>query len=163
MPVDIKNIKMSELSCLIGELLEKDNMVRVTVTGNSMYPFLRHGIDSVLLAKRSALPKKGDIALIRRADGNYVLHRIMKIKGGSFFIMGDSQDRPEGPLDMGQIAAVVAKVYRKGREISCTSLSWRMLSLIWTAAVPLRRSIIRGYLTAAGIRLAIRKRRQAGH
>jgi len=162
MPVDIKNIKMSQLSCLIGELLERDSLVRVTVTGNSMYPFLRHGIDSVLLAKRWARTKKGDIVLTRRDDGNYVLHRVMKIKGGSFFIMGDSQDRPEGPLDMGQIAAVVVKVYRKGREIPCSSLSWRMLSRIWTAVIPLRRSIIRGYLTAAGIRSAIRKKRKAG-
>jgi signal peptidase I len=166
MPVDIKNIKMSELSGLIEELLEKDNMVRVTVTGNSMYPFLRHGADSVLIKKRAGRPLRGDIVLVKKADGRFVLHRIIGIKDNGFFIMGDSQDRPEGPLDMGRIAAVVVKVYRKGREISCSSLSWRMLSWMWSAAVPIRKIIIRAYLAAGRIRSRIRKKMhpgEAGH
>jgi hypothetical protein len=82
---DLKLIKAAELFSLAGDILEQDGRVWITVTGMSMYPFLRGDRDSVELSK-AEFPniKKGDIVLIRRLNHVYVLHRVLRIQENSF-------------------------------------------------------------------------------
>ena len=98
--------------------------VALTVTGNSMLPFLADGRDKVILQKIEKLPKKGDIVFYRRKNGAYVLHRVVKRKGDLFYFSGDAQLRVEGPVGKGQLLAVCKEVERDGKTIKSGDISW---------------------------------------
>lgn len=98
--------------------------VALTVTGNSMLPFLADGRDKVVLQKIEKLPKKGDIVFYRRKNGAYVLHRVVKRRGELFYFSGDAQLRVEGPVGKGQLLAVCKEVERDGKTIKSNSISW---------------------------------------
>ena len=144
---------MSDMSPLITELLDSGKYVNLAVTGNSMYPFLREHIDSVLLEK---VPPRGlrigDIVLARKPDGRYVLHRVMKQRGGTFYLLGDAQTMPEGPFDRERVMAVVKGVKRRERLIYTSSRSWRLLSTIWLIIYPARPYLICFRRFLSGIR-----------
>ena len=70
----------------------------LVVSGGSMRPFLAPGRDTVYLRAPDRPLRRGDIAFYRRADGQYVLHRICRARGGQFWFVGDAQDVREGPL-----------------------------------------------------------------
>lgn len=72
----IVKIILCKLSC--GE------KVFLTVTGNSMLPFLADGRDRVVLQRIEKRPKKGDIIFYRRKNGAYVLHRVVGRRGEGF-------------------------------------------------------------------------------
>ncbi len=98
--------------------------VALTVTGNSMLPFLADGRDKVILQKIEKLPKKGDIVFYRRKNGAYVLHRVVKRRGELFYFSGDAQLRVEGPVGKGQLLAVCKEVERDGKTIKSGDISW---------------------------------------
>jgi hypothetical protein len=89
---------MAELHPLICEILQGGGEVLLTITGNSMYPLLRHGRDKVCLA---SLPPEGlrkyDLPLFRRANGKYILHRVVASDAGGYTMMGDNQCIREYP------------------------------------------------------------------
>ena len=152
----ILQAKMTELASIISELLAIGKEVRLTVTGNSMYPFLRENRDSVILKSCSSCKlKKVDIVLIVRPNGQYVLHRIVKMNKGGFYILGDAQTRAEGPITPDCLIARVSYIIRNEKTISAGSFTWRALSLCWIILRPARRIIIK---TAAKIpRRKVRK------
>lgn len=143
---EIKTVKSYELMPAIAEMLSTWTSVRIMVTGNSMYPFLRHRIDAVdlSLVGLTAL-KRGDVVLVKRDSGQYVLHRIIKKCEDSIFILGDAQHEMEGPLLLEQVIAVVTSVWRDKLVIDCNDLRWRTCSMLWLLLRPLRPDIIRIY------------------
>ena len=56
-----------------------------TIVGISMYPLLRQRKDSVHIVKINKTLKKNDVILYKRDTGQYVLHRLIKIKKGTTF------------------------------------------------------------------------------
>jgi len=77
--MQVLKVKSSAIFPVITELLDSGQTARITVTGNSMYPFLRAGRDSVELSKASFQEiNRGDIVLIKRTNGIYILHRVIK-------------------------------------------------------------------------------------
>lgn len=103
--------------------------VALTVTGNSMLPFLADGRDRVILQRIEKLPKKGDIVFYRRKNGAYVLHRVVKRSGELFYFSGDAQLRVEGPVGKGQLLAVCKEVERDGKTIKSGDISWLLYKL----------------------------------
>ena len=112
----IVKIILSKLSC--GE------KVTLTVTGNSMEPFLFDGTDKVILQKIKEPPKRGDIVFYRRKNGAYVLHRVVRKKGDIYYFSGDAQRRVEGPIFKNQLLAVCKEVIREEKRVSEKSLLW---------------------------------------
>lgn len=141
---EIKRIKADDIFPFISELLENGQGTRISVVGESMYPFLRDGLDSVKLTRGCCrLLSRGDIVMIRRADGDYVMHRIIEKKQDCFYIVGDAQRRIEGPIYPRQLVAVVTDVWRKDRHISCSSRWWRLSAGFWLYLRPYRRHILK--------------------
>lgn len=137
-------IKSCEILPVIQELLKEKKSVRLTVTGSSMHPFLLEGRDSVELSSAEFSDvKKGDIVLILRENGQYVLHRIISRGDHVFYIVGDAQKEIEGPLYPEQLIAVVTSVWRANRHIKCSDSYWKILSLLWLKLLPLRNSILK--------------------
>ena len=50
----------------------------------------------------------------QRQNGQYVMHRIYKVKNENYYMAGDAQREIEGPLQKDQIFALITKVQRKG-------------------------------------------------
>ena len=89
--------------------------------------------------------EKGDIALFKRQDGQYILHRIYKIKQDGYYFVGDNQNicDIEGPIRREQICAVVYKARRHGIEIQEKDFIWRLFRREWRWAIRWRRQIKR--------------------
>ncbi len=142
----IKLVKAKEMFPLIEKLLHKGIRVRITVTGTSMYPFLREGMDSVLLANTDFDKlRAGDIVLIQRDSGEYILHRIVHKWSHHIDIMGDAQQQEKERIYRHQVIAKALRIYRKNRRISCEAYYWRFLSLVWIRMIPYRHRIFRLY------------------
>lgn len=137
-------VKSKNLFPLINEIINHEGKAKITVTGMSMYPFLRENIDSVELEQASfSNIKTGDIVLILRNNGQYIMHRIVKKESSCFYIVGDAQQSVEGPLDTNQLVAIIVAVWRRDKRIECTNFWWRLLSKCWIILVPFRHIILR--------------------
>jgi hypothetical protein len=143
---EVKQVKANQMFPVIMEIFLNQSRVLIAVTGMSMYPFLRENIDSVELSNSSYENIcYGDIVLILRESGEYVLHRVLKKEIDCFYMIGDAQMWIEGPLYPNQLIAVVTAVCRKDKKIECSNFWWKLLSLVWLKLIPFRSVLIRLY------------------
>ena len=114
------------------------------VRGMSMFPLLRDQRDSVKLELIKEDPKKRDIILYKRDNGQFVLHRIIKVKDGIYTLVGDNQHVKEYPIRRDQILGVVTSIVRKGKEIDLNkSFFYKMYSFFWCFNLFIRRVILK--------------------
>lgn len=140
----VNRIKSAVIFPFVQEIFETGGKARITVTGTSMYPFLRDGIDSVELSKTDIRwIRRGDIVLARRDDGAYVLHRVWSRDMDAFYMVGDAQMWIDGPYRSDQLIAAVHRLWRKEREVSCKAITWRVLTTIWLWIRPFRGIVAR--------------------
>ncbi len=132
---------MTAVFPVLEELLSVGTSVEITVSGNSMYPMLKHQISRVRLAPVGAL-RIGDLPLYRRENGAYVLHRIVGRKEGGYVCCGDNQRELEFGIRREQIVAVATDYYRNDRWRSCASWSYRMYARVWIAIRPCRHAFL---------------------
>lgn len=126
-------------------LLEETDSVPLTISGNSMTPFLAHGRDTVFLSKVTRPLKKGDMIFYRRQNGQYVLHRICRVHPDSFDLVGDAQTYIETGIRPEQVLAVVNTVRRKGRLLEKGHFWWDFFEKFWLRIIPLRPLVCRIY------------------
>lgn len=156
---EIKEVKTDSMMPVISNLLKEGKGVRITVTGNSMYPFLRDRKDSVELYKTSFCKvRAGDIILVQRKAGDYVLHRAVLKKRKSVYILGDAQRRLEGPIYGHQILAKAETIIRGDKKITGDSLLIRILALLWIFLLPFRKVIMKSYRRLRNLQLSLRSR-----
>ena len=127
---------------VLRELLAQGQSVCLTVTGESMSPFLRHGRDQIRLEGVTAPPKRGDMVLFQRRSGQYIMHRILRhLPDGNYALIGDGQQQVEKPIAPQQIFAVVTQVCRKGAWIGPEAFWWRFFAGPWLTLLPLRPTL----------------------
>lgn len=131
-------ITLEELLPLIEEKLAAGGEVVFKPRGTSMLPLIRQGIDSVALILPNG-PKKGDIVLYRRANGQFVLHRIVGKKNREFIMCGDNQCVKERGITEKMMIGVVKRIARGGRQIMCTNFLYRA----YVSTLPVRRLLMR--------------------
>lgn len=141
----MKTVDTYEYVSMLRELVEGGHEVSIPVKGSSMSPFLRDGLDTVYFKAPDRALKIGDIVFFQRRNGQYILHRICKIEGDCFYVIGDAQNEPEGPIAREQIFGVVTKVARNGKFITAGNLRWELFAKLWPRIVPLRPKIRRIY------------------
>ena len=129
----------------LRELIEEGHEVAVPVAGSSMTPFLGSGRDQVFVRMPDRALRRGDVVLYRRDNGNYVLHRIHRVRGDVYDIVGDAQSEIERGVRRDQIFAVVTRARRKGKLIGPGCLHWWFFQNVWIGMVPLRRPVLRLY------------------
>lgn len=133
---------MNLLAPLIIESLKGGSEVKLTVTGNSMYPLLRSRVDTVVLVKTNKL-KKYDIPFYKRENGKYILHRIVKIKNNELYIAGDNETIIEYPVKKEQVIGVVSGFYRNGIYFSVKNPLYKIYSFVWCKVIPNRYIILK--------------------
>ena len=126
---------------IIEEILAGGGEFRIYPKGTSMLPLIVQGRDSVVLRRRNGQPaKKHDIAFYRRDNGQFVLHRVMKVqKDGSFVMCGDNQTELEFGVRKDQIIGYVSCLYKGEKVRSMRSLSYRVY-LTFYCWLPFRKS-----------------------
>lgn len=125
-----RKIKLDDVIFLIREQLNNGQMVTFSPNGTSMLPFLKEGRDTVMVSLPSGKLKKYDVALYQRKNGQYVLHRVVKVKEDYTFA-GDNQFTLEKGVSQDQIIAVCTTFVRKGKRISAKDPYWRMWATFW--------------------------------
>lgn len=152
-----KVVDTREYVSVLKELTEEGKEVSLLIAGSSMSPFLAHERDRVLFKKPDRELKVGDIVFFQRKTGQYILHRIWKIKPDGYYIVGDAQSVIEGPVTIEQIFGIVTKACRKDRWIGPGNFWWEFFEHVWIHLIPFRRGICKGYAIFA--RLLKKKRK----
>lgn len=140
-----KQVDTREYVSVLRELTEEGKEVSMVITGSSMAPFLIHGRDRICFRKPEKPLEKGDMVFFQRANGQFVMHRIWKIRPDGYYIVGDAQTEIEGPVARDQIFAVITKVERKGKWIAPGDFWWEFFAHAWLHMIPLRRGIMKAY------------------
>ncbi len=136
--------RLHELSPVMVECMEAGSEVVLIVTGNSMRPFLASGRDQVVLKKCDATTLQvGDVPLYRRADGQFVLHRIVDLGASTYTMCGDAQTEKEYGVPSNRIVAVAVGFHRKGKYVACTAFWYRVYVRVWMVLRPLRPVLLR--------------------
>lgn len=130
---------------ILRTVIDEGKEVNMRVLGSSMAPFVVHERDTIYFKRPERKLKKGDIAFFQRNNGQYVVHRIYKVKCDEYYFVGDNQTLIEGPIEKGQIFATVTRVIRKGKEIRPGDPWWLFFQKIWINMIPLRRIMIKAY------------------
>jgi len=137
-----RTIPLDELMPLIRERLAAGESVRFSPHGTSMLPLLKDGRDQVVLSPLPDRLRKYDLPLYQRENGQYVLHRIVRVSGG-YVCMGDNQFVPEPGLRHEQMIGVVTQVIRKGKCIETAAPTYRLYCRLWCGLRPFRHSLLR--------------------
>ena len=116
-------INLDDLIPLIEEKI-KGGEVLFSPNGVSMLPTFKQGRDRLILTSPPKRLKKYDVALFKRENGQYVLHRVVKARGDYTFI-GDAQLEYEKNIKPEQIIALCSAYIRDGKRIALDSFGAR--------------------------------------
>ena len=125
-----KGVRLDDVMPLIKEQLAAGQTVRFGPRGTSMLPMLRQGIDSVVLSPLPEKLKKYDLPLYQRDNGQYVLHRIVKV-GETYTCIGDNQFALEPGLRQDQMIALVSAFSRGERVYQVTDPRYWLYCRLW--------------------------------
>ena len=138
-----KAVRLEQLMPLIAEQLGRGESVMFYPKGTSMLPMLRQGQDSVVLSPLPQQLKKYDLPLYQRDNGQYVLHRIVRV-GGTYTCIGDNQFEFETGVEHRQMIGLVTAFIRDGKRTEVTDLGYRLYCRFWVASRPVRHLWRRG-------------------
>lgn len=126
---------------LLGEaerMLAEGREVVMIPKGRSMLPFIRGGIDKVLLRKQEVL-KVGDIALAR-VEGHYIMHRIIAMDGQQVTLMGDGNLQGMEQTTKDGVAGVVVEIITPEGHHHKPTRGW-----FWRKLLPIRKYLLKVY------------------
>lgn len=149
------NPSIKEIAPFIKEAISHGSDARLTVTGYSMYPLLRSGMDDIILTKATEL-KKYDVVLFERPNGDCIFHRIIKIKGDVLTIAGDNETKKEFPVYKDAVIARMKAFVRGGRTYYADALWYVVYSRLWLWLFPLRPVMAKAWHDMARLRRKIK-------
>jgi SOS-response transcriptional repressor LexA len=135
------NIAIPDLYQLIEESFQNNKTVVISLKGKSMYPFLFDAEDKIMLEKATII-KKRDIVLYLRDNGNFVVHRVIKIKGDNYYITGDNQYKLE-IVKRENIKGKVIQLIHLKKTILVSNKWYRFKVYLWCLNLFVRRCILK--------------------
>ena len=112
------------------EIRRKGKLVYTNV-GDSMLPLIRQGRDLLIISAVNGRLKKYDVPLYKRDSGQYVLHRILKVRADDYVICGDNRWQREYGISDRHIIGVLTGIVRDGKEISVNDKRYRLYVHLW--------------------------------
>lgn len=113
----MEKISLEQLLPFMDEAFAAGKTFKIPVTGTSMLPLLVQGRDYAVLKKADAPLAAGDVPLYRRADGSFVLHRIVGFDGDNYIMCGDNQFALEYGIGDGNIVGVACEFIIDGKTV----------------------------------------------
>ncbi len=136
------DFSMKEIFPLIEQGIKNGGKYRFYPRGTSMLPLIREGKDSVVFTEVGKI-KKFDIVLYIRDNGDYVLHRVIRVRDGVYDMCGDNQCIIERGIRKDQIKAAVTGVYRGDEFIPSDDPKHIKYAKERMTSIPVRRFKIR--------------------
>ncbi|OPZ20932.1 MAG: hypothetical protein BWZ04_01429 [Firmicutes bacterium ADurb.BinA205] len=125
------------------DVIERDGRLVYTNVGDSMRPLIRQDRDLLIIEKPNGRLKKHDVPLYKRDSGQYVLHRVLKVRDSDYVICGDNRYSKEYGITDRHIVGVLTAVVRNGKEVPITDWRYRLYVHLWCDFFPLRAFIIK--------------------
>lgn len=125
------------------EVIAQEGKLIYMNVGDSMLPLIRQDKDLLIIEKMSGRLKKYDVPLYRRDSGQYVLHRILKVRQHDYILCGDNRYHRESGITDRHIIGVLTAVVRDGKEISVNDWRYRIYVRIWCSLFPIRMLILK--------------------
>lgn len=123
--------------------IKRTGRIIYTNVGDSMMPLIKQGRDVLVISAVNGRLKRYDIPLYKRDSGQYVLHRILKVRKNDYVICGDNRCNKEYGITDRHIIGVLSDIIRDGREIPVTDIKCRIYAHLWCDLFPVRVLIIR--------------------
>ena len=108
------------------EIIRRDGRLVYTSVGDSMLPFIRSGKDLLVIEKPQGRLKKYDVPLYRRDSGQYVIHRVLKVRENDYVICGDNRWQRETGITDRHILGVMTGFVRDGKQHAVTEKGYRL-------------------------------------
>ena len=112
------------------DLLEKNGILGFVTHGNSMWPFIKNKKTSVIVLKKEDRLSLYDVAFYVRPNGDYVLHRVLKVLDGGYSVRGDSQLDIEF-VPENSVIGVLSGYYKGKKYIDCESQDYKDAVISW--------------------------------
>ena len=120
--------------------LKRGQSVRLTVNGCSMIPFIYNGdVAEIEPVKKLHC---GDIVLAEPSTGHFVIHRIVRVNKGKFWLRGDAQRDCEGPIMEQAVMGKIYKVNHKGHSRILKKGLLHLAGILWLKTYPLSMSLL---------------------
>ena len=131
----------------IEDVIEDQTFYVGTTSGVSMYPMLRHRRDTIVVRPLEGRLKKYDVP-VYKADGKYIMHRVIKVFPDHYIIRGDNCINKEYVTD-DMIIGKLDEFYRNPKDVSNDKMKdakpvnmrgwkYKLYSRIWVKSFPIR-------------------------
>ena len=124
------------------EVLAKNGKLIYTNVGDSMMPLIRQDKDLLVIEPVHGRLKKYDVPLYRRDSGQYVLHRILKVRQEDYVICGDNRWKKEYGITDRHIIGILTGIVRDGKTIPVTDKKYLLYVHVWCDFFPIRAILI---------------------
>jgi len=134
-------------------IIEGGGVFSLRPQGKSMLPTVVPGRDTVNIRKLEGRANRWDILFYKRADGHFVLHRVVYLEKDGYTMCGDGQVDFEYGLKDEQIIGVVESIQRPDglllrgtKEFAAAGkrrLRSRFLRRVWRKILHIKRSIFK--------------------
>ena len=118
------------------EILARDGRLIYKTKGFSMQPMLTQNRDLVIIETFEGRLKPYDVALYKRGK-QYVLHRVLSLGEGVYYIRGDNTYMIETVPET-NVLGVLTGFVRNGKSHLVTEPGYRFYSRFWHKIYPLR-------------------------
>lgn len=125
------------------EEISRTGKLIYTNVGDSMMPLIRQNRDLLIIEKVSGRLKKYDVTLYKRDSGQYVLHRIIKVRKDDYVMCGDNRWQKEYRITNRHIIGVLTGVIRDGKTISVNDKKYRLYVHLWCDFFHVRALILK--------------------
>lgn len=111
-----ESLPLAALEDVIREELASGGSAVINIRGQSMLPLMKEGACNVRIVPATFPLKKYRIPLYKREDGQFVLHRVIRVKKDGYVCRGDHQIQKEFPVTDPMIIGVADARIVKGKE-----------------------------------------------
>ena len=124
--------------------LAEGQKVKIHITGESMYPFIRSGKDIVEIVP---CPPSGELPAwccpFYRWEGRYMVHRYIGREGDDCLMLGDGNLARIERVKRNEVIGLLRYIYRPDGSVQdCTDARWLRRGAWWYRLRPLRRWLL---------------------
>lgn len=141
--METKVIKNSLFFTDVAHVVTSGERVKIRAKGNSMLPFIRDGLDYIILEMPNPNSfKKGRLLLFTLNDNKYLVHRVKSVNKDHLILQGDGNLSILESCTRKKVIAEATAVIRKGKTIKRGSLRWNLYRYLWPKGRFARRVLL---------------------
>ena len=135
--------KHKEVYYSFEDFIEEYGSIVYTNTGYSMLPLLRQKRDIIEVKKKGPERcKKYDVVLYR-SNGQYILHRVLKVLPDGYLIAGDHNCFVDQKDRDDMILGIMTKVIRDGKTVTPDNIWYKLYVHLWCDVYPARMALLK--------------------